>query len=67
MGLLEEKQYVAWAMTQYGGGFVGKLGQALYQADSENARKIHDTWPEYWAKYLEMGIKHDPDASAGKQ
>ena len=54
MNIIEEKQYVAWAMTQYGGGFVKRLGEALYQADSENAKKIHDTWPEYWAKYLGM-------------
>lgn len=59
--IFEERQYVAWAMTQYGGGFVAKLGLALYAADPENAKKIHDTWPEYWAEYLGIGIEHDPD------
>jgi hypothetical protein len=56
MNIIEEKQYVAWAMIQYGGGFVKNLGTTLFHADPENTRKIHDTWPEYWAKYLEMGL-----------
>jgi len=57
MGIMEEKQYVAWAMTQYGGDFCKNLGMALYMADSENTQKIHDTWPEDWARFLEMGMK----------
>lgn len=44
-------------MCEYGGDFVKNLGRALYSADVENTRKIHDTWPEYWANYLEMGRK----------
>jgi hypothetical protein len=50
--LEEEKCIVAENMQQFGGGFVKALGVALSRADMINARKIKDTWPEYWAEYL---------------
>lgn len=34
------------AMRRHGGGFVSSLAVALSRADSNNARKIYDTWPE---------------------
>ncbi len=54
--LEKEADYVAYAMDIYGGGFVRKLGKALDHADSENKAKIKETWPEYWRKYLKMGL-----------
>ena len=57
MGIMEEKQQVAYAMVVYGGDFCKHLGEALYSADSENTQKIHDTWPDDWARFLEMGMK----------
>lgn len=59
MGTREERYYVAWAMVAYGGGFVHNLGLALFAADSENATKIKTAWPEYWAKYLDIGLKNE--------
>lgn len=34
------------AMRMYGGGFVSALASTLTKADTSNARKIYDTWPE---------------------
>jgi hypothetical protein len=34
------------AMRMYGGGFVSALAATLTKADTNNARKIYDTWPE---------------------
>ena len=33
-------------MRMYGGGFVSALAATLTKADTNNARKIYDTWPE---------------------
>ena len=60
MDIMEEKQRVAYAMVVYGGDFCKHLGEALYAADSENTQKIHDTWPEDWARFLEMGRTKEP-------
>jgi hypothetical protein len=46
---------VANAMRQYGGNFVQKLGACISAADSTNAQKLKDAFPEYWEKYLEIG------------
>lgn len=42
-------------MVKYGGGFVKPLGEALCHADNDNTRRIKKAWPEYWAKYRDMG------------
>jgi len=54
---MDEYITVATAMIKYGGSFVRNLGEALACADINNQRKIKETWPEYWAQYLEMGMK----------
>lgn len=41
-------------MMEYGGSFVRKLGAAALVADTENLRKIKNTWPDYWAQYGRM-------------
>jgi len=48
---------VAEAMTLYGGSFVQALGRALMQADNDNQRRIKETWPEYWAEYVDVAQK----------
>jgi len=53
--LITEACRVAEGMEARGGGFVKRLGLALFKADLENMRKIRDTWPEYWATYLRVG------------
>ena len=50
-----ERYFVATGMERYGGGFVKKLGVALWNADDNNVLKIKHTWPEYWAEYLRIG------------
>ena len=57
MELIEEKQYVAWAFAEFGGGFVNALGLTLFHADLVNAGKIKAAFPEYWAEYLTMGVE----------
>ena len=52
-----EVNIVAEEMQRYGGSFVSKLGAALAHADIVNARKIKETWPEYWAQYSNMKVK----------
>ena len=49
-------EYVAVgiAMEQFGGGFMGNIGKALQHADSVNRRKVKETWPEEWERYLRM-------------
>lgn len=46
-------------MIRYGGDFVSALGRALYHADSENADKIKQTWPEYWETYTRFAQQDD--------
>lgn len=45
---------VLWAMREYGGGFVKSLANLYLLGDSDNQRKIKQTWSEYWAKYAEF-------------
>lgn len=47
-----EQTKVSHAMIRWGGGFVNALGLALMKADPNNAQKIKDAFPEYWAEYL---------------
>lgn len=53
----EEQCTVADSMMQYGGSFVQALGKALKLADPSNCEKIQLAFPEYWAKYLDMGSR----------
>lgn len=55
--LSEERPIVAESMRRRGGGFVAALGEALSRADSDNTRRIEEAFPEYWARYLELGMK----------
>lgn len=50
--MIDEKNKVSESMRKMGGSFAQKLGEALAVADSENTKKIKDTWPEMWEKYL---------------
>jgi len=52
-----EQQKVARAMIRWGGAFVSSLGFALTKAVLSDAQKIKDTFPEYWAVYLEKSEK----------
>jgi len=54
---LIEKQKVAENMMAYGGSFVRALARALSFADDINAEKIKNAFPDYWDKYLNMGVK----------
>jgi len=51
----DESLAVCRGMRKYGGHFVLALAEALVQADEDNTKRIKNTWPEYWAKYLDMG------------
>lgn len=42
------------AMKQYGGGFVNALAEAAMRADSDNLRRIKETWPEYWDEHKQL-------------
>jgi hypothetical protein len=45
---------VVAAMERWGGHFVKCLASAYKYADSENQKKIRETWPEYWEKYTKF-------------
>jgi len=51
--LISEAKKVAEAMEHYGGGFFSALGKAIYKADLDNLRRIHDAFPEKWKEYLD--------------
>jgi len=51
---LAEHCAIGQAMVVYGGSFASNLGKALQNADSENQRKIKETWPELWERYRQM-------------
>jgi hypothetical protein len=53
----EEVFWTAEAMMKHGGSFVQCLGKALRHADRINQHKIIFGWPEYYAKYKEIGKK----------
>ena len=52
--IIAESIIVAENMERFGGGFIQNIGRALLHADVENAKKIHDTWPAEWARYLNI-------------
>jgi len=52
--LLYKQSAVANAMQKYGGSFTAALGNALSHADFTNVKRIYDTWPDEWDKYLKM-------------
>jgi hypothetical protein len=45
---------VVQAMLKYGGSFMKRLAAAFEAADSENRRKIKETWANDWNKYTEF-------------
>lgn len=49
-----ESYAIGAAMKRFGGNFFEALGVALQRADSNNERKIRQSWPEEWARYREM-------------
>lgn len=49
-----EKYHVYTAMINYGGSFVKALGNALAHADSFNAARIKQAFPDYWQEYLNI-------------
>lgn len=57
----KEKHLVAMAMIRFGGGFVSRLGTALMRADANNTQRIHDAFPEYWEKYLQLAMDRGLD------
>ena len=52
----DEDWWTAEAMRRRGGSFVRALGEAFAHADTDNMRRIKEAWPEYWAKYSELGV-----------
>jgi hypothetical protein len=53
---LNRQAYVVnGVMRNMGGSFVAALGQIIKQADMTNLRKIHDTWPQEWQEYWDIG------------
>lgn len=48
------------SMQKYGGSFVSNIGAALRVADSDNASRIKQAFPEYWQKYLDMATLSTP-------
>src|SRR5882757_850168 len=50
-----ESRVIAGNMRDYGGGFVKKLGEALFLADRFNTQRIKNAFPEYWNQYLNWG------------
>jgi len=55
-----EKFFVVDGMTKSGGSFVKTLGELIQHSDHINRAKIKTTWPEYWAEYLDIGKKLNP-------
>lgn len=52
-----EKLAMVKAMKFYGGSFVVALSECFIRADSNNLRKLYDTFPEYVEKYREFAAK----------
>ena len=50
-----EKYFVAQGMRKFGGSFITALGEALAHADTNNTRKIKETWKDYWKEYIKIG------------
>jgi len=52
--LQEEAKQVVRAIEFFGGSFFQGLAKAIQHADHVNLGKIKATWPEDWARYLDM-------------
>ncbi len=52
---LEDKYWLLKAMELYGGSFVRALADAMRAADHINYSKLVNAFPEYIARYDEMG------------
>lgn len=59
----DDRVKVGLAMRRWGGSFAQHLGEALLNADEDNTRKIADTWPEMWTKYLGMYNRSEEGAA----
>ena len=55
--LWHQAKLAAYGMEKMGGSFVKLLGQMLIRADEQNLCKLYSTFPEYWRKYVELGIE----------
>jgi len=62
--LLQEALIVHEGAVRYGGRFMRTLAVLIECADMSNLRKIYRTWPEEWARYLQMGKRHQEDANS---
>lgn len=54
-----EGQKVSACMIKYGGSFVQHLGRAIVSTNVQTQRRIRDTFPKYWQKYLEISEDRD--------
>jgi len=52
----KQETYFERGVKAYGGHFVTKLLEAYRAGDPDNREKIRSTWPQYWIKYVGMGI-----------
>jgi hypothetical protein len=52
-----ERIKVARNMVNYGGGFISRLGEALFHADPDNTAKIKQAWPDEWDRYKQMTLE----------
>lgn len=41
-------------MSVWGGGFVQQLAKLWHMADEDNAKRIKETWKDYWWHYGDM-------------
>ena len=48
---ISDRAELSCVMSDHGGSFVAMLGEALRQADSDNARLIYKTWPAIIERY----------------
>lgn len=53
----KEARAVRRAIRVYGGSFIQAIGDAMDLADSNNLKKIRETWNKEWKQYLDMS-KH---------
>lgn len=54
---MNEYYLVSIAMEKFGGSFVKHLGRLILLADTDNLKKIKETWPDYWEKYRLLAIE----------
>lgn len=56
---LDDGLIAAEEMEKTGGSFVKALGKAYFRADSSNARKLINSFPEYFEAYFERADERD--------